>query len=187
MNMNMLQHFSTTTAAATTTTTTKKFHLPNLKHYQKWLRITIYILSLLIGQTTATLLGRLYFDKGGDSKWMATFVQSAGFPILLPLTLFFSSTSTTTLRRPPSLLTLTAMYIAFGLMLTGDNLMYSYGLLYLPVSTYSLLCASQLAFNAVTSYFINAQKFTALVVNSIVILTISVSLLAINANNEGNV
>uniref|UniRef100_A0A803L5S7 Purine permease n=2 Tax=Chenopodium quinoa TaxID=63459 RepID=A0A803L5S7_CHEQI len=64
--------------------------------------------------------------------------------------------------------------------------MYSYGLLYLPVSTYSLLCASQLAFNAVTSFFINAQKFTALVLNSLVILTISVCLLAINADNEGN-
>ncbi|MCL7027135.1 hypothetical protein MKW94_023033, partial [Papaver nudicaule] len=29
------------------------------------------------------LLGRLYYDKGGNSKWLATFVQSAGFPILL--------------------------------------------------------------------------------------------------------
>lgn len=160
-----------------------KFHMPKLKHYKKWIRITIYILFLLAGQTIAILLGRLYFDKGGNSKWIATFVQSAGFPILLPLKLFFSS-SPTTLR--PSLFRLTCLYIAFGLLLTGDNLMYSYGLLYLPVSTYSLLCTSQLAFNAITSFFINAQKFTALVLNSLVIITISACLLAINANNEGN-
>ncbi|XP_021765723.1 probable purine permease 11 [Chenopodium quinoa] len=161
----------------------KNLLLPKVKHYKKWLRITIYILFLLVGQTTATLLGRLYFDKGGNSKWMATFVQSAGFPIFIPFLFFFSSS--TTFRRP-LVLRLTLIYIAFGLILTGDNLMYSYGLLYLPVSTYSLLCASQLAFNAVTSFFINAQKITALVLNSIVILTISVCLLAINANDEGN-
>ncbi|XP_021768104.1 probable purine permease 11 [Chenopodium quinoa] len=161
----------------------KNLLLPKAKHYKKWLRITIYILFLLVGQTTATLLGRLYFDQGGNSKWMATFVQSAGFPIFIPLLFFFSSS--TTFRRP-LVLRLTFLYTTFGLILTGDNLMYSYGLLYLPVSTYSLLCASQLAFNAVTSFFINAQKFTALVLNSLVILTISVCLLAINADNEGN-
>ncbi|KMT11746.1 hypothetical protein BVRB_5g105800 [Beta vulgaris subsp. vulgaris] len=159
------------------------FHIPKLKHYSKWFRFTSYIIFLLVGQTTATLLGRLYFDKGGNSKWMATFVQSAGFPILIPLKFFFSS-SAASIR--PSLAQLASLYLAFGLLLTGDNLMYSYGLLYLPVSTYSLLCASQLAFNAVTSFFINKQKFTALVLNSLVILTIAMCLLAINASNDGN-
>ncbi|KAL2901556.1 Purine permease 21 [Bienertia sinuspersici] len=161
---------------------TNKFHLPNYKNYKKWLRLTIYILFLLIGQTTATLLGRLYFDKGGNSKWMATFVQSAGFPILLPLKLYFSSKTTTHL----SILRLISLYLSFGVIITGDNLMYSYGLVYVPVSTYALLCATQLAFNAITSFFINEQKFTPLVLNSIVILTISACLLAINGNNEGN-
>ncbi|XP_021765724.1 probable purine permease 11 isoform X1 [Chenopodium quinoa] len=157
--------------------------LTNLKHYKMWLRIIPYILFLLIGQTTGILLGRLYFDKGGNSKWMATFVQTAGFPILIPLKLFLVS-SPTSLRPPVYKLTL--LYFVYGLLVAGDNLMYSYGLLYLPVSTYSLLCASQLAFNAVTSFFINAQKFTALVLNSLVILTISACLIAINADNEAN-
>lgn len=161
------------------------FHLPKLKHLKWWLRVMTYILCLLVGQTAATLLGRLYYDKGGNSKWMATIVQSAGFPILLPLLCFApkpapSSPST----NSPSLVRLILLYIGLGLILTMDNLMYSYGLLYLPVSTYSLLCATQLAFNAVSSYFINAQKFTILVLNSIVLLSISASLLAINGNNE---
>ncbi|XWS49623.1 hypothetical protein CRYUN_Cryun12cG0019000 [Craigia yunnanensis] len=66
----------------------------------------------------------------------------------------------------------------------GDNMMYSYGLLYLPVSTYSLLCATQLAFNAVFSFFLNSQKFTPLILNSIILLTISATLLAVNADSE---
>ena len=112
---------------------------------------------LLAGQSAATLLGRLYYDKGGNSKWMATLVQSAGFPILTPLLCFFHPT------EPPPAAAHGWLYLFFGLLLTGDNMMYSYGLLYLPVSTYSLLCASQLAFNAVFSYYLNSQVISSLV------------------------
>ncbi|KAK2662404.1 hypothetical protein Ddye_000978 [Dipteronia dyeriana] len=159
-----------------------QWRLPKLKHYKWWLRVTIYIVFLVAGQSTATLIGRLYFDKGGNSKWMATFVQSAGFPILLPLVFLFSSSTTKSTR--PKLSTLVFLYAAFGLLLTGDNLMYSYGLLYLPVSTYSLLCATQLAFNAIFSFFLNSQKFTSFILNSLFLLTISASLLAVNSDSE---
>ncbi|KAH9608207.1 hypothetical protein KSS87_009715, partial [Heliosperma pusillum] len=164
------------------------FHLPKLIHYKWWSRVVIYIVFLLAGQTTATLLGRLYFDKGGNSKWMSTLVQSAGFPILIPILLFCTKRSfrQTSSSPPIGIAKLTLLFTVFGLFLTGDNLMYSYGLLYLPVSTYSLLCATQLAFNAVTSYFINDQKLTMLVLNSLVLLTISACLLAINADDEGS-
>ncbi|VVA37861.1 PREDICTED: probable purine permease [Prunus dulcis] len=167
-----------------------------LPNYRWWLRVIIYILFLLTGQSAATLLGRLYYDKGGNSKWMATFVQSAGFPILLPLLCFFPSSTklttnpvhstTSSATKIPKLSTLTLLYLAFGLLLTGDNMMYSYGLLYLPVSTYSLLCATQLAFNAFFSFFLNSQKFTPFILNSLVLVTMSASLLAINADSENN-
>ncbi|CAO2837891.1 unnamed protein product [Amaranthus hypochondriacus] len=170
-----------------------KFQLRKLKNnYKKWVRIIIYILFILVGQTIGILLGRLYFSKGGNSKWLATIVFTVGFPILIPFKFFFHSntqiTTTSSLRINPSSfhLKLTGIYIVFGLLLTGANLMYSFGLQYLPVSTYSLLCATLLAFNAITSFFINAQKFTILVINSIVILTISACLLAINADKDDN-
>lgn len=169
---------------------------PKLPNYRWWLRVIIYILFLLTGQSAATLLGRLYYDKGGNSKWMATFVQSAGFPILLPLLCFFPSSTklttnpvhstTSSATKIPKLSTLALLYLAFGLLLTGDNMMYSYGLLYLPVSTYSLLCATQLAFNAFLSFFLNSQKFTPFILNSLVLVTMSASLLAINADSENN-
>lgn len=179
------------------TVVTNQLQLPRLKHYKWWIRVTTYILFLLAGQSAATLLGKLYYDKGGNSLWMATFVQSAGFPILIPLFFFFSpstntnTTTTTTTTTSiytsfgtPSLSTLAFLYPSLGLLLTGDNMMYSYGLLYLPVSTYSLLCATQLAFNALFSYLLNSQKFTPLILNSLVLLTTSASLLAVHADSE---
>lgn len=44
------------------------------------------------------------------------------------------------------------------------------GLWYLPVSKYSLIYASQLAFNVFFSYFLNSQKFTPSVINSLILL-----------------
>jgi len=175
------------------TNVTQQLQHPRFKTYKWWLRVSLYIIFLLAGQSAATLLGRLYYDDGGNSKWMATLVQSAGFPLLFPLLFCFSTQKqdklTTQLnndshKTKPKFSTLVFLYLAFGLILTGDNLMYSYGLLYLPVSTYSLLCATQLGFNAVFSFFLNSQKFTAFIFNSIVLLTISASLLAVNADSE---
>ncbi|KAL2460971.1 putative purine permease 11 [Abeliophyllum distichum] len=69
-------------------------------------------------------------------------------------------------------------------MVAGDNMLYSVGLLYLSASTYSLICATQLAFNAISSYFINHQKFTSLILNSVVILSLSASLIAVNDDSD---
>ncbi|KAI3899886.1 hypothetical protein MKW92_036890 [Papaver armeniacum] len=118
--------------------------------------------------TSTYSLGELYYDKGGNSKWMATFVQSAGFPILFILLIVHSFTS------------------PFGVLIAGNGMLYSYGLLYLPVSTYSLLCATQLVFNAIFSFFINSQKFTAFIFNSLILLTLSVVLLAVNTDSSNS-
>ncbi|OQU85596.1 hypothetical protein SORBI_3004G277000 [Sorghum bicolor] len=141
------------------------------RHWHWWLMVALNIFFLVAGQTASTLLGRFYYNQGGNSKWMSTFVQTAGFPVLfVALYLFRSkspSTQTTTSNPETSVTKITLIYIVLGLIIAADDLMYSYGLLYLPVSTYSLICASQLAFNAVFSYVLNAQKFTALILNSI--------------------
>lgn len=181
---------------STTTTAEERNEQPQhqrLRDFKWWFRVSLYIVFLLVGQSTANLLGRLYYDKGGNSKWMATFVQSAGFPILLPLYFIFTPHAKSTnininidssKKTKPKFSIIVSLYIFFGLLLAGDNLMYSNGLLYLSLSTYSLLCATQLAFNAVFSYFLNSQKFTAFIFNSVVLLTISSALLAINNDSD---
>jgi len=161
-----------------------------LSRWKWWFLVVINVAILLMGQSGAVLLGRFYFDQGGKSIWMATLVQSVAFPILFfPLFFFPHSENlsvTTDITINSSTHTVIMVYIFLGTLLAGDNLMYTMGLLYLPVSTYSLICASQLAFNAIFSFFINAQKLTLLVLNTVVFLTISASLLAVHSDSSEN-
>ncbi|GMI72957.1 purine permease 10 [Hibiscus trionum] len=112
------------------------------RNYKWWLLMSIYTFFLLAGQSVATLLGRLYYDKG--------------------------------------------MYVGLGLLLAASSRLYSVGLSDLPVSTYSLICASQLAFNALFSFFLNSQKFTPFIINSLVLLTISATLLVFQNGSSGS-
>ncbi|KAF3449389.1 hypothetical protein FNV43_RR10117 [Rhamnella rubrinervis] len=151
--------------------------------YKWWLRIVTYMLFLLGGQSTATLLGRLYFDQGGQSKWLSTLVQTAGFPILLPFYFIYSSSKLAAsphnhTKHAPSSLPLAMVYATLGLVTAAACFLCSYGLLYLPVSTLSIIFASQLGFTAFFSFFLNSQKFTPFIINSLVLLTISSVLLA---------
>ncbi|CAH2035695.1 unnamed protein product [Thlaspi arvense] len=157
--------------------------LLKLKSWQWWVLVSINIFFLIGGQAASVLLGRFYYDQGGNSKWMATLVQTAAFPILyIPLLLLPSSQTDADSSEPSScsLKTIVLIYVLLGVIIAGDNMLYSVGLLYLSASTYSLICATQLAFNAVFSYFINAQKFTALILNSVVLLSFSASLIGLN-------
>ncbi|KAL2971966.1 hypothetical protein AAZX31_15G228700 [Glycine max] len=117
-----------------------------------------------MGQSGAVLLGRFSFDQGGESIWMSTLVQTVAFPIVF-FSLFFPHpkyhSGTTDLTMHSSTHTLIMVYFLLGILLAGDNLIDTIGLLlYLPVPTYSLICASQLAFNAIFSILINAEKLT---------------------------
>lgn len=147
--------------------------------------VIVNILFLLVGQTAAMLLGRFYYDQGGNSTWMSTIVQTAAFPLLyIPLIFTHTKDSTTATKTPIAKISI--IYIALGVIIALDNLMYSYGLLYLPASTYALVCATQLAFNAVFAYFLNALKFTPMILNSVVLLTFSAALLGIDEKDEDN-
>ncbi|KDP20127.1 hypothetical protein JCGZ_05896 [Jatropha curcas] len=166
--------------------TSAKSPLMKLKHWQWWLLVAINIFFLVVGQSAAVLLGRFYYDEGGNSTWMATLVQTVAFPILyIPLFLLSRSQKPSTSSTSPSIRTLALIYFFLGALIAGDNMLYSKGLLYLSASTYSLICASQLAFNAVFSYFINSQKFTSLILNSVVVLSFSAAIIAVNDDSDG--
>lgn len=161
------------------------------KNRKRWLHIFVYSFLVLSCQATATILGRLYYDNGGKSKWMGSLVQLIGFPVLV---LFrFSSTireepQTTTrmesFRQMSSFTTIGPVYMGVGLVVAAICYLSSFGLLYLPVSTYSLIWASQLVFTAFFSYFLNSQKFTPFIVNSLFLLTISSVLLVFNSESQ---
>ncbi|KAE8722963.1 putative purine permease 10 [Hibiscus syriacus] len=155
------------------------------RDYKWWIRTVLYTVFLICGQSLATLLGRLYFDKGGTSKWLASLAQIGGFPVLVPL-YFFILCRNPTLESdsPPFVTAFLKVYVPLGLLVAGSGYLFSVGLQYLPVSTVTLITASQLAFNAFFSYFLNSQKFTASIVNSLVLLTISSVLLVVNNHTE---
>lgn len=163
----------------------------------RWFRIALYIILGFAGQVAGTLLTRLYFEKGGSSKWMGTLIQVIGFPILLPYYCLSAVprarkvvTTTNTdiddvkITKPPSLLLRVCVYVYLGLLMAGNGYLFTLGFEYLPVSTISLISSSQLGFNAFFSYFLNSQKFTPFITNSLFLLTISSVLLVTNNSTE---
>ncbi|KAL5577166.1 hypothetical protein UlMin_018865 [Ulmus minor] len=161
--------------------------IPQQINYTWWLRVGLYVFFILSGQAAAMLLGRLYYENGGESQWMETLVQLAGFPVLLPYYCISGckkDTRSLFLSNPSSFLVLTTICVFLAILLAADCFLYSIGLQYLPVSTYSLVSASQLAFNAFFAFFLNSQKFTPYIVNSLVLLTISSTLCVFQANSD---
>ncbi|KAF1893304.1 hypothetical protein Lal_00001760 [Lupinus albus] len=146
-----------------------------------------------LGSSGGQLLVRLYFLHGGHRIWLCSFLQSAGFPIiLLPLTISYihrrrqtSTTSQTTTTKivfmKPSL------FIPFAFIgsLNGlDSYLYTYGSSRLPVSTSSLIIATQLAFNAVFAFLLVKHKFKAYSINAVVLLTFGSGVLALHSSSD---
>ncbi|KAL3741553.1 hypothetical protein ACJRO7_017077 [Eucalyptus globulus] len=167
---------------------------PQTKNFWWWIRVALCSFFVLSGQSVGTLLGRHYHNKGGNNKWLVTLVPLVGFPILLLLYLIPtprnpSNPHMETCPHPhpqaqsqsqsPSLKRLALVYLSLGIILALHCYLCSLGLLYLPVSTYA-----QLVFSALFPFFLNAQKFTPYITNSLVLLTISSTLLVCESNLE---
>ncbi|KAH7283345.1 hypothetical protein KP509_34G002500 [Ceratopteris richardii] len=147
-----------------------------------WLLMAASSAALVLGLSSATLLGRLYFVYGGSRRWLYTWVECTGWPILIPPLLFCYWRY----NIKPSSLTPALLFTFFvmGCLTALTNLLYSWGLSYLPVSTNSLLCSSQLAFNAMFSYALVRQKITPYIINSIVTITLGTVLLAVGSGSD---
>jgi len=160
--------------------------LMKLNRSQWWILVFISIFFLISAQAISVLLGRFYYNEGGNSKWISTLVQTGGFPILyLPLSLLpASQSSSSSSSSSSSFKTLVWIYLSLGFAIGLDNFLYSVGLLYLSASTYSILCASQLAFNGVFSYYINSQKITCLIFFSVLFLSISAVLVSLDDDSN---
>ncbi|KAG2304092.1 hypothetical protein Bca52824_032743 [Brassica carinata] len=117
---------------------------------------------LFVGSIASSLLAKYYFVHGGSSRWVSTWVQSAGFPLLLVLIYFPHFVFKTTKRRPFTRFTHRHLLfsVLIGLLLGFNNFLFSWGTSYLPVSTSSLLLSTQLIFTLIMSVIIVKQKVT---------------------------
>ncbi|CAL0305582.1 unnamed protein product [Lupinus luteus] len=159
-------------------------------------RILLILSSILlsVGNSGNQLLSRFYFIHGGHRLWLCSFLQSGGFPIiLLPLTIFYIhrrrqiSTTTSQTTKTKIVLMKPPLFLAFaviGSLIGLDNYLFAYGSSRLPVSTSSLILATQLAFNAVFAFFFVKQKFTAYSINAVVLLTFGSGILALHSSGD---
>ncbi|EPS67422.1 hypothetical protein M569_07351, partial [Genlisea aurea] len=141
---------------------------------------------LTVGSCAGPLIMRLYFTRGGNRIWFSSWLESAGFPIILiPLIYSYCAGRGThpsgIISMNPKLCSAAAVV---GVLAGLDNYLYAYGVAKLPVSTSSLIIASQLGFTAVFAYLIVKQKFTAFSINAVVLLTVAAGILALHSNGD---
>ncbi|KAK1410900.1 hypothetical protein QVD17_37442 [Tagetes erecta] len=153
------------------------------------LLLIINYICLFIGSLSSSLLIKFYFNHNGSSRLVSTWVQSAGFPLLLiPIYLlrFQHQHNNVTIRKPFSSFDMNLLGLCFGvgIMLAISNFCFSWGNSYLPLSTSSLVLSSQLAFTLLLSIIIVKQKITFLNLNCVILLTLSCVLLALSSSND---
>ncbi|KAL5992969.1 hypothetical protein ACLOJK_013889 [Asimina triloba] len=154
------------------------------KRVINWWLVLLNSAWTAIGTIGGPLLIRLYYLHGGSRKWLTSWLQTAGFPFLL-LILYVLHTRDRA-NRPPKMLEprLLASSAMLGLLVGLGNFMYSHGLSVLPVSTSSLLFATQLAFTAFFAFIIVRQKFTPYSINAVVLMTLGSVLLGVHKSGD---
>ncbi|XP_073064417.1 purine permease 3-like [Primulina eburnea] len=149
--------------------------------------LIINCIILSVGNCGGPLIMRLYFIRGGKRIWFSSWLETAGWPIILiPLLVSYlrrrrNNPGTELFFMKPQVFLAAAV---IGILTGFDDYLYAYGVAKLPVSTSSLLIATQLAFTAAFAFLLVKQKFTAYSINSVVLLTVGAVLLGLHSNGD---
>ncbi|XP_057973801.1 purine permease 1-like [Malania oleifera] len=145
---------------------------------------------LALGNCCGPLVMRLYFLRGGNHIWLSSWLETADWPIILPaLAVIFmqrrraadGSSARFFLMKPRLFVASAVLGVLTGL----DDYLYAYyGMARLPVSTSSLIIATQLAFTAGFAFLLVRQRFTSYSINAVVLLTIGAAILGIHASGD---
>ncbi|RCV46182.1 hypothetical protein SEVIR_9G516900v4 [Setaria viridis] len=142
--------------------------------------MVIFSACLVLLGAGGPLLLRVYFVHGGERLFLSTMLQLSGWPLLLPpicVSLFRRrSQGVANLLLPPRLAGAGAVLGAFYAI---SCFVYSLGSQALPLSTSSLLLATQLAFTAVFAFLFAGLRFTPFSANAVVLLTIGPAVLGV--------
>lgn len=149
-------------------------------HY--WILLVLSILAMLVAFPASSILSRVYYANGGQSKWIISWVAVAGWPliaIILFPAYFISKTYPTPLN-----ITLILSYVVLGFLSAADNLMYAYAYAYLPASTASLVASSSLVFSALFGYFLVKNKVNASIMNAVFVITAALTIIALDSSSD---
>lgn len=162
---------------ATTSTTTIASPAP--VRYRPSPLVILSACLVLMGAGGPLLL-RVYFVHGGERLFLSAMLQISGWPLLLPpicVSLYRSRRhGVANLLLPPRLTGAAAILGAFYAI---SCFVYALGSQALPLSTSSLLLATQLAFTAVFAFLFVGLRFTPFSANAVVLLTIGPAVLGV--------
>ncbi|KAF7138365.1 hypothetical protein RHSIM_Rhsim07G0208100 [Rhododendron simsii] len=143
---------------------------------------------LAIGGCGGPMIMRLYFIHGGNRLWLSSWLETGGWPIyFIPLLINYlqrrrkeGSTAKLYFIGGPVFVASTVIGVLTGF----DDYLYAYGVAFLPVSTGSLVLASQLGFTAIFAFLVVKQKFTPYSINAIALLTVGAGVLALHTSSD---
>ncbi|KAM0925127.1 hypothetical protein ACQ4PT_004409 [Festuca glaucescens] len=142
--------------------------------------LVIFSAGLVLLGAGGPLLLRVYFVHGGQRLWLSALLQISGWPLLLPpmcVSLFRGRRhGIANLLLPPRLVGAAAVLGAFYAI---SCYVYAMGSQALPLSTSSLLLATQLAFTAIFAFLFVGLRFTPFSANAVVLLTIGPAVLGV--------
>lgn len=168
-----------TSNKATTSSTTTIASSTTAARYRPSLLVILSACLVLMGAGGPLLL-RVYFVHGGKRLFLSAMLQISGWPLLLPpicVSLYRSRRhGVAKLLLPPRLAGAAAV---LGALYAVSCFMYALGSQALPLSTSSLLLATQLAFTAVFAFLFVGLRFTPFSANAVVLLTIGPAVLGV--------
>ncbi|KAJ1436919.1 Purine nucleobase transmembrane transport [Sesbania bispinosa] len=147
-----------------------------------WILLVLGIIAMLVAFPASSILSRVYYENGGQSKWIISWVAVAGWP-LIALILFPTYIVSRTFPTYLSL-KLGISYVVLGFLSAADNLMYAYAYAYLPASTASLVASSSLVFSALFGYFLVKNKVNASIINSVFVITAALTIIALDSSSD---
>jgi len=147
-----------------------------------WLLLCLSSGAMLTAFPASSLLSRLYYSDGGQSKWILSWAAVAGWPLpaLLLLPLYLLGKASPTPLSPA----LCSWYALLGFLSAADNLMYAWAYAYLPASTASLVAASSLAFSALFGRAIAKNRLSLSSLNAVVVITAVVAIVALDSGSD---
>lgn len=167
---------------------------PTITNDTKLLRTILLVVNFTImffGNCGTPLFLRLYFLHGGQRKWLSSWIQTAGWPLIfLPLLLSYfnrrRSDRRLSLPTKPYFMNLPlfAACTVLGLLTGLDDFFYAFGTSYIPVSTSAILISTQLGFTALFAFFLVKQRFTPFSVNAVALLMLGAVILGMDSRKD---